>query len=124
MKALPKDSNGFTQYPKAIRELLDHGGQPEMWIDLPNHSWAKLYWTKSSGQYGHQMITVYCNGKDIATNKTSGCGYSKLGSSLENLFRFIGSKPKEYQMNSDSLYPYHIGGNYYRINQTDLEPIA
>ena len=39
--------------------------------------WARFYWSKNSGTYGHQVITEYNVGNGCETMKTGGCGFCK-----------------------------------------------
>ena len=39
--------------------------------------WARFYWSKNSGTFGHQVITEYNVGDDFETMKTGGSGFCK-----------------------------------------------
>ena len=39
--------------------------------------WARFYWSKNSGTYGHQVITEFNVGDAFETAKTNGCGFCK-----------------------------------------------
>ena len=90
-------------------------------IDTPDdrHIWAKFYWSKNSGMYGHQVITE-CNptGDLFVTNKTNGCGFCKKSHALEEFIMQVTGK--YYGMGGDLEYwlnntEYHVGGNEYRL---------
>ena len=51
--------------------------------------WARFYWSKNSGQYGHQVITEYNVGDGFETMKTGGCGFCKESSAFENFTRKV-----------------------------------
>ena len=51
--------------------------------------WARFYWSKNSGQYGHQVITEYNVGDKFETMKTGGCGYCKEASAFEEFTRKV-----------------------------------
>lgn len=76
---------------------------------------ARLYWT-SRGMYGHQVQTILRTGGESYCEKTTGCGYSKTAHALTSLFEHLKIQPEKYTMDSDRMFDYHIGGNYYRIN--------
>lgn len=44
--------------------------------------WARFYWSKNSGTYGHQVITEYNVGNGFETAKTNGCGFCKESSAF------------------------------------------
>jgi len=51
--------------------------------------WARFYWSKNSGQYGHQVITEYNVGDGFETMKTSGWGFCKESSAFEDFTRKV-----------------------------------
>ena len=51
--------------------------------------WARFYWSKNSGTYGHQVITEFNVGDDFETAKTSGCGYCKESQAFANFVKQV-----------------------------------
>ena len=51
--------------------------------------WARFYWSKNSGTYGHQVITEFNVGVDFETAKTSGCGYCKESKAFADFTRSV-----------------------------------
>ena len=87
--------------------------------DDDRHIWARFYWSKNSGVYGHQVITeANPNGDLFVTNKTNGCGFCKKSAALEDFLMQVTGKyigmggDLEYWLNNTE---YHVGGNEYRL---------
>ena len=51
--------------------------------------WARFYWSKNSGTYGHQVITEYNVGDAFQTAKTNGCGYCKESSAFADFTKEV-----------------------------------
>ena len=51
--------------------------------------WARFYWSKNSGTYGHQVITEFNVGDAFETAKTSGCGYCKESQAFADFARSV-----------------------------------
>jgi len=81
--------------------------------------WAKFYWSKNSGMYGHQVITECApNGEIFVINRTNGCGYCKKTAALEEFL--MQATEKYIGLGGDLEYwlwgtPYHVGGNEFQI---------
>jgi hypothetical protein len=101
-----------------LKHLVD-GTTPVMEIDAGPHC-IRLYWT-TGGAYGQQIrLIVYKNlrgdtASECYTMRTTGCGYSKTQEAIECAFRFLGLTPAKWTTGDDRLYAYHVGGNYYKI---------
>ena len=77
--------------------------------------WFNLYWTTKAGMYGNQ---VHFEGNDYSKEdgyfmgKTTGCGYSKESSALNDYLKeLIGVAPSCHYSASDLLRAIHKGGN-------------
>ena len=96
--------------------------------DDNRHIWAKFYWSKNSGIYGHQVITE-CNptGDLFITEKTNGCGFCKKSAALESFIMLATGKyisiggDLDYYLNNTK---YHTGGNEYSLPIEKLTNIA
>jgi len=90
--------------------------------------WAKMYWSKNAGVYGHQVVMHYNDGEGYKEWKSSGCGYCKLSSALDHLYTVI-IKPKKYKcLGGDIAYyaggtKHHKGGNYYSMSLNKFKNI-
>jgi hypothetical protein len=51
--------------------------------------WARFYWSKNSGTYGHQVITEYNIGDEFETMKTGGCGFCKESQAFSDFTRKV-----------------------------------
>jgi hypothetical protein len=94
---------------------LEDNTTPCMEIDAPNRVNIRLYWTTGGSTYGKQVQTVIRTEGESYGQKTTGCGYSKIGEALTDAFAFLKIAPKLYQNYSANLDAYRIGGNYYKI---------
>ena len=99
-----------------IRNLVD-GETPFMEIELPERRRIRLYWTKG-GAYGPQVMALIYGGDDVLHETTGGCGYNKTHAALETCFDELGRMPRGFDKTQD-LYPYHVGGNFYRVPKKD-----
>jgi hypothetical protein len=103
---------------------LEDNNTPFMELDIvmidinnvPLNANARLYWT-GKGMYGQQIQTVLRVGGESFGEKTTGCGYSKKSHALTSLFEHLKISPSKWHSNSDNLFDYHVGGNYYRITE-------
>lgn len=87
--------------------------------DGEKHIWAKFYWSKNSGIYGHQVITECSpDGNLFVVNRTNGCGFCKKSAALEEFIMQVTGKYVGF--GGDLHYwldgtEYHVGGNEYRL---------
>ena len=51
--------------------------------------WARFYWSKNSGTYGHQVITEFNVGDSFETAKTNGCGFCKEAAAFSDFCRNV-----------------------------------
>jgi len=89
--------------------------------------WAKFFWSKNSGMYGHQVITECNTGEGFKTEKTGGCGFCKKSAALESFIKLatgkyvgIGGDLSYYLNNTE----FHTGGNEYSIPLEKLTEIT
>lgn len=89
--------------------------------------WARFYWSKNSGKYGHQVILEYNIGNGFKKYVTNGCGFNKATAALEH---FIKEVTGEYSdLGGDLEYhlrgtKYHKGGNYYELPISKLSSLT
>ena len=98
-----------------IRNLVDHE-TPFMEIALPENRTIRLYWTKG-GTYGPQVLSMIYDDTPLY-NITGGCGYNKTHAALKTCFDELERAPRGFKSSQD-LYPYHVGGNFYRVPKKD-----
>ncbi len=74
-------------------------------------AWAKFYWSKNSGTYGHQIITeYYLPSFEVPIEvKTNGCGFCKESDAL-------GTFIVEYFGGYKNLPENHIGIGGYKLD--------
>lgn len=110
-----------TNLPQNIRNLMDRE-TPFADIEFGANT-IRLYWTKG-GVYGPQVAAiVWRDHKLHGYTKTTGCGYCKKSAALESALDSLGLKPKQHNANNFIRYCYHIGGNFYRVPENEIELI-
>lgn len=104
-------------WTESNKKLVDNE-TPFKVIELPEGLELRLYWRKG-GAFGWQVqALLYGRGAPL-TYKTDGCGYCKEGAALDEAFKTIGSKPREYMQGNPMPHEYHVGGNFYTVSKSD-----
>lgn len=102
---------------KTTRKLMDNTTAFKV-ISVKNSEGSNIeirqYWT-NGGVYGPQVVTVIFNYPDFFEHKTSGCGYCKTSDGLEWAWSKLGIRPANTKENDGRLNDYHVGGNFYRV---------
>ena len=100
---------------------------PFLNLELGEHHYIRLWWSKNAGQYGYQVYGALCfvggeySKRDTVFYKTDGCGYCKESAAIEALLRSAGVKPHCMTLGAESIpYKYRIGGNHYAVPEADI----
>jgi hypothetical protein len=100
----------------AVRNRVDHD-TPFLVLDLPDRRCIKLWWTPG-GAYGPQVLALIYGRDTPLYWVTGGCGYSKEHAALEMCFHELGRAPRGFS-DTQSLFGFHVGGNYHRVSRRD-----
>lgn len=88
--------------------------------------WARFYWSKNSGVYGHQVVTEYNTGDGFKTEKTGGYGFCKKSAALESFLSNVNGSyiglggDLDYYLGGTKHNP---GGNQFNLNIEDITKI-